>query len=87
VILPEEPFAMNKPAFERVIKGLIASEPFVPFAVELHTGERILIEQPASFRCQGGAAAYAPASGELDIFDYRSVRDVEILQPANPRGQ
>lgn len=70
---------MNRPDFERIIKQHIAGNPFLPFAVELVTGERVVIEQPEAFRCQGGAAAYAPIDGQLDIFDYRSVRAVDIL--------
>jgi hypothetical protein len=72
---------MNRPEFEKEIKELIASKPFVPFAVDLVEGERVLIENPQAFRCQGGSAVYATPDGLLDIFDYRSVRAVERLHP------
>jgi hypothetical protein len=78
---------MNRPDFESVIKQKISAQPFVPFVVELLTGERVSIEDPKAFRCQGGAAAYAPIDGQLDIFDYRSVRAVEVLVPASIRSK
>jgi hypothetical protein len=72
---------MNRPEFEKEIKELIAAQPFVPFAVDLVEGERVLIENPQAFRCQGGSAVYATSDGLLDIFDYRSVRAVKPLHP------
>lgn len=69
---------MNKQEFQRTIEEYVHREPFCPFTIELSTGEEILVRDPKALMCQGGAAAYIPADGDLSLFDYHAVRDVEI---------
>ena len=69
---------MKKQDFQRTIEEYVRREPFHPFTIELSTGEQIVVRDPKSLMCQGGAAAYVPADGDLTLFDYHAVREVEI---------
>jgi hypothetical protein len=73
---------MTKHLFEQTLRELLHNEPFIPFVVELETGEQIQIAEPTLAFSNGFAGYLSP---EYEIIDFRceNVRDIRPL-PKEP---
>lgn len=67
---------MKQLDFEAEIRRRVGEEPFLPFVIELSTGERLRIDRANELVHQEGKAAHVPAQGELTLFDYHAVREI-----------
>lgn len=70
---------MNRQDFQQTIEECVHRVPFQPFVIDLSNGERIVVRDPTAFTCQAGAAAYVPPDGDLSVFDYHAVREIEVI--------
>jgi hypothetical protein len=61
---------------EKVIE-LIHREPFVPFVVELQSGQRLEVPHPR-LAINAGGAGYIGRDGGLVDFDFNSVRSIRV---------
>jgi hypothetical protein len=52
---------MDRETFEETLRTILRRKPFVPFVVELSTGEQILIEEPTVAFSDGFAGYFSPS--------------------------
>lgn len=70
--------------FDNLMLGLNAflrRRPFLPFVVQLFTGENILIAHPEAFRPHGRAFLYNGLNNRSRVFDAASVCQILDLPP------
>jgi hypothetical protein len=74
---------MTHDNFQQAVQTLVARQPFAPFVLELHGGERFEIDHPNAIAWGGeGAAVFVGPGSVLRIFDSESVLQV-INAPAH----
>jgi hypothetical protein len=66
---------MTEETFEQMLRTYLRRKPFLPFVVELESGEQILIAEP-TLAFDGGEAGYLSPSYELKEFACEQVRDI-----------
>jgi hypothetical protein len=71
---------MEEQLFEQTLRTFLRREPFLPFVVELESGDQIVIEQP-TVAFDGGAAGYFNPSYDLTEFACEDVRAIRLLTP------
>ena len=82
---------MTRENFEQTLETLMSRQPFMPFVVELHGGERFEIDHPHAMAWgEGQAAAFIGPGGMLRIFDNESVLQfinapAHAIRPRKPR--
>ena len=69
---------MKREVFEETLRGFLRREPFLPFVVELETGEQILVEEPTVAFADGFAGYFSPAY-DITEFTCEQVRDIRLL--------
>ncbi len=68
---------MTAKEFHERILSLIRRRPFVPFEVELISGERFIVDRPHAVACDGGSAIFGEADdGPIHLFDYTDTKDM-----------
>jgi hypothetical protein len=72
---------MTAPEFTDSVLRLLRQRPFVPFEVELTSGERFVVHRPGTVACDGGGAAFIDDEGELHFFDYTDTKRLEVVPP------
>jgi hypothetical protein len=75
---------VNQETFEDALRSFLRREPFLPFVVELASGEQITVEEP-TVAFNGGAAGYLSPSYDLKEFACENVRDIRLAaqEPAS----
>jgi hypothetical protein len=71
---------MTKHEFHDRLRQLLHREPFVPFAVELRDGGRIVVERPPVVFADGAASFIDPTDGALVEFFHKQVKDFSALE-------
>jgi hypothetical protein len=73
---------MTPVEFRERLVAFLHRRPFEPFAVELFSGERFVIDQPEAVSWGGSAAGCTAADGEVYLFDHTRTRQFSALSPA-----
>ena len=73
---------MTRDNFEDAVKELMAVQPFKPFIVELHGGERFQVDRRGALAWGDGATVFLGPGRILRIFDNESVVQI-INAPAH----
>lgn len=63
---------MQQASFERSLRTFVRRKPFKPFAVELTSGSRLVIEHPEALAFYNGLAVYLATDGEVARFDHHT---------------
>lgn len=74
---------MTAEAFRDTIFQLLRAEPFVPFEVELTTGEVLQVEEPNWVATSGTGGSFWTGDGPLISFDPRNTVRFVTRQPAS----
>jgi hypothetical protein len=76
---------MTAEEFTAQVLDLIRRRPFVPFDVELISGERFTIDREGATVCDGGSAIFCEKhGGDIHLFDYMDTK--QIYRPAETRS-
>jgi hypothetical protein len=76
---------MTAQEFTTQMLELLRRRPFVPFDVELVTGERFTIDREDVTSCDGGSAIFGEKDdGPIHLFDYVDTK--KIHRPAETRS-
>ena len=68
---------MTRETFEETLDLLMERQPFMPFMVELHGGERFEIDHPRAIAWGEGKGVFLGPGGVMRIFDNEGV--VQII--------
>lgn len=71
---------MTKNDFHERLRELLHREPFVPFAVDLRDGGRIVVKRPPVAFSDGWASFIDPVDGALVDFSHRQVKTMTPLE-------
>ncbi len=64
---------MTPANFARSLRAFCKRTPFVPFWVELVSGERFIVSHPEALSLRGETAMFTDSSGQHKLFDATSV--------------
>jgi hypothetical protein len=67
---------MTPPNFALAVAAFGRRRPFLPFAVELHSGYQVRVHHPEALRLRGTLAIFVTAAGTHVLFDAEAVRRV-----------
>lgn len=76
---------MTREAFEKSLRAFAKRTPFRPFAVELVSGTRILVDHPEAVMFRGGVAVYFDKTESPSLFDHEGVAQI-VDAPAITRS-
>lgn len=75
---------MEPATFDRGLRSLAKKQLFLPFQVELLSGESFVVDHPEALVYRGGMAVYVAPDGFPHLFDHESVSRL-IAGPKNGR--
>jgi hypothetical protein len=72
---------MTATEFTDTVLSMLRRRPFIPFTVELVSGERYIVKRPDKAACDGGSAGFSDDDGEIYFFDYTDTKSLELTPP------
>lgn len=70
---------MTQSSFKQSLRAFAGRRPFKPFAVELVSGDRFVVEHPEALAHSGAAAVYISPDGAYKLFDSSVVSQLADL--------
>lgn len=67
---------MTAEHFQTTIRAFQRRTPFVPYVVELVSGERVRVDHPEALVIRGGVGVFVSAAGAPAIFDHEGVSQI-----------
>jgi hypothetical protein len=64
---------MTRENFQNSLQAFARRRPFVPFVVELLSGEQFIVEHPEALAMRAGVAIYINTEGKYSLFDHSAV--------------
>jgi len=67
---------MTADHFQTAIRGFQRRTPFVPYVVELVSGDRVRVDHPEALVIRGGVGVFLSQTGAPTIFDHEGVSQI-----------
>lgn len=64
---------MNEKTFQNSLQAFVHRRPFKPFAVELVSGDRFVVDHPEALALRGSVAVFIDVQGKYSLFDSTGV--------------
>ncbi|HEV3024863.1 MAG TPA: hypothetical protein VGX76_20445 [Pirellulales bacterium] len=73
--------------FQKSLQAFARRKPFKPFAVELTSGGRIVVDHPEALAQRGAVAVFIDRKGRYSLFDGSTVSQLVELGDRESKGQ